>query len=176
MLSLRRRLSAVLCGGFCGTITRYWLSQWVQVHLGKGWPYDIFLINITGALLLAFITTLADATFFIGPTRRLFINVGFLGAYTTFSSFALGNVQLATAGHWFAALSYLFMSLAVGILAVWSGDALGQWVINWRAALAPTQSLPYRYDLFYTHKLKKDHIDRRDGLLLDDQNDQHKVR
>jgi CrcB protein len=138
-LSLRRRLSTVLCGGFCGTITRYWLSQLIQVYLGKGWPYDIFLINITGALLLAFITTLADATFLIGPTRRLFINVGFLGAYTTFSSFALGDVQLATAGHWFSALSYVIMSLAVGILAVWSGDALGQWVITNRKCENPAK-------------------------------------
>jgi CrcB protein len=130
-LSLHRQLSAVLCGGFCGTITRYWLSQLIQAHLGKGWPYDIFLINITGALLLAFITTLADATFLIGPTRRLFINVGFLGAYTTFSSLALGDVQLMTAGHWFSALSYLFMSVVIGILAVLCGKMLGQWVINW---------------------------------------------
>ncbi len=130
-LSLHRQLSAVLCGGFCGTITRYWLSQLIQAHLGKGWPYDIFLINITGALLLAFITTLADATFLVGPTRRLFINVGFLGAYTTFSSLALGDVQLMTAGHWFSALSYLFMSVVIGILAVLCGKMLGQWVINW---------------------------------------------
>jgi protein CrcB len=129
-LSLHRQLSAVLCGGFCGTITRYWLSQWIQAHLGKGWPYDIFLINITGALLLAFITTLADATFLIGPTRRLFINVGFFGAYTTFSSFALGNVQLATAGHWLSAIAYLFMSFVIGVLAILCGRVLGQWVIN----------------------------------------------
>ena len=129
-LSLHRQLSAILCGGFCGTITRYWLSQLIQAYLGKGWPYDIFLINITGALLLAFITTLADATFLIGPTRRLFINVGFLGAYTTFSSLVLGDVQLAIAGHWFSALSYLLMSFTIGLLAVLCGKVLGQWVIN----------------------------------------------
>jgi protein CrcB len=140
-LSLRRQLSAVLCGGFCGTITRYWLSQLIQAYLGKSWPYDIFLINITGALLLAFITTLAEATFLIGPTRRLFINVGFLGAYTTFSSLALGDVQLATAGHRLSALSYLFMSLAVGILAVLCGDVLGRWVINRRKAFASAKFL-----------------------------------
>jgi CrcB protein len=133
-LSLHRQLSAVLCGGFCGTITRYWLSQLIQDHLGKGWPYDIFLINITGALLLALITTLADATFLIGPTRRVFMNVGFLGAYTTFSSFVLGDVQLATAGHWFSALSYPFMSLVIGILAVLCGKKLGQWIINYMKA------------------------------------------
>jgi len=175
-LSLRRQLSAVLCGGFCGTITRNWLSQLIQGHLGKGWPYDIFLINITGALLLAFITTLADATFLIGPTRRLFINVGFLGAYTTFSSFALGDVQLATAGHWFSALSYVFMSLAVGILAVWSGDALGQWVINRREALALAKCLSQQPNRSNSFRLEEQHIDIQDDLLLNDRDDQYKMR
>ncbi len=93
-LSARRRIIAVLCGGFFGTITRFALSTIMQGWLGKGWPYDLLLINVTGALLLAFVTTLADATFLVGPTRRLFINVGFLGAYTTFSSLALGDVLL----------------------------------------------------------------------------------
>lgn len=88
-LSTRRRRLAVFCGGFLGTVARYLLSGLIQAGLGKAWPYDILLINITGAFLLACITSLADATFLIGPTRRLFINVGFLGAYTTFSSLSL---------------------------------------------------------------------------------------
>jgi fluoride ion exporter CrcB/FEX len=58
--------------------------------------YDILFINLTGALLLAFCMVLADATFLLGPTRRLFVNVGFLGAYTTFSSLAMGDVLLLT--------------------------------------------------------------------------------
>src|SRR5438105_15435965 len=90
--SLRRRLIAVLCGGFCGTITRYLLSGLIQSYLGKAWPYDILFINVTGAFILSFATTLAETTLLVGPTRRLFINVGFLGAYTTFSSLALGHV------------------------------------------------------------------------------------
>ena len=146
------------------------------MYLGKGWPYDIFLINMTGALLLAFLTTLADATFLIGPTRRLFINVGFLGAYTTFSSFALGDVQLATAGHWFAALSYLFISLAVGILAVWCGDALGQWVINQREALVLAKSLLHQPNLSESLRLEAHHIDIQNDLLLDNEDDKYKTR
>jgi len=118
-------------GGFLGAMARYLLSLLVQSHLGKAWPYDILLINITGALVLAFVTTLADATFLIGPTRRLFINVGFLGAYTTFSSLALGSILLFAGGNWFPALLYLFLSLLGGILAVLVGDWLGQWVVGW---------------------------------------------
>ena len=126
----RRRILAVLCGGFCGTVTRYLLSIVLQGWLGKGWPYDIFLINITGAFVLAFVTTLADATFLIGPTRRVFINVGFLGAYTTFSSLALGDVQLFRNGMWLAGGLYLVLSLLGGILAVIVGDACGRWFIR----------------------------------------------
>jgi fluoride exporter len=125
-LTARRRFLAVLVGGFCGTITRYGLSMLIQEWLGKGWPYDILFINLSGALLLAFVTTLADATFLVGPTRRLFINVGFLGAYTTFSTLSLGAMLLFSGGKWLPALLYLFLSLTCGMLAVLLGDWLGQ--------------------------------------------------
>jgi fluoride exporter len=129
-LSARRRLAAVFAGGFCGTLTRYGLSTLVQSWLGKGWPYDILLINLTGALLLAGLTALAEATFLIGPTRRLFLNVGFLGAYTTFSTLALGDVQMFTGGRWLLALLYLILSVAGGIGAVIVGDWLGNQVVK----------------------------------------------
>jgi CrcB protein len=128
-LSSRRRLLAVLGGGFCGTITRYLESGFIQAHLGKSWPYDILCINITGAFLLAFATTLADTTLLLGPTRRLFLNVGFLGAYTTFSSLALGDVLLAAGGNVLAALVYLALSLTGGVVAVLLGDVLAQWCV-----------------------------------------------
>ncbi|MBA2679419.1 MAG: CrcB family protein [Ktedonobacteraceae bacterium] len=129
-LSLPRRVGAILAGGFLGATARYLLSILIQSYLGKGWPYDILLINITGALALAFITTLADATFLIGPTRRLFINVGFLGAYTTFSSLALGDVRLFASGDILPALVYLCASILGGLIAVLISDWLGQLLIN----------------------------------------------
>ena len=129
-LSARRRIGAVLVGGFCGTLTRYGLSTLIEGWLGKGWPYDILFINLTGALLLAAITALADATFLIGPTRRLFLNVGFLGAYTTFSSLALGDVLLFNGGQWLPALLYLILSLGGGIGAVILGDWLGNLLLK----------------------------------------------
>ena len=129
-LSLRRRIVAVLCGGFCGTVTRYLLSGLIQSYLGKSWPYDILLINVTGAFILSFVTILADSTLLVGPTRRLFINVGLLGAYTTFSSLALGDILLVAADKWLAALIYLATSLIGGLFAVFLGEALGQMCIE----------------------------------------------
>jgi CrcB protein len=129
ILSPRRRLCAVVCGGFLGTVTRVLLSSMIQTSFGKAWPFDIFLINITGALLFALVTALADATLLIGPTRRLFVTVGFLGAYTTFSSLALGDVQLFADAHWLPAYLYLIASMGGGLLAVLFGNTLGQWII-----------------------------------------------
>jgi protein CrcB len=129
ILSSRRRLLAVLCGGFLGTVARAVLSLAIQGWFGKGWPFDILAINLTGALVLAFVTTLADVTSLVGPTRRLLINTGFLGAYTTFSSLALGDILLFSKGAWVPALLYLLLSLGGGISLVSAGDWLGQQLI-----------------------------------------------
>jgi CrcB protein len=129
-LSLSRRVLAVFLGGFLGTIIRYLLSLLIQSYLGKDWPYDILLINLTGTFFLAFFTTLADAAILIGPTRRLFLNVGFLGAYTTFSSLALGDVLLSSNGQWLPAFLYLFCSIIGGIVAILLGILSGQWSIK----------------------------------------------
>ncbi len=163
-LSLARRFSAILGGGFLGTITRYLLSTLIQSYLGQGWPYDILLINISGALALALITTLADATFLIGPTRRLFINVGFLGAYTTFSSLALGDVRLLATGRAILpALVYLLAGIVGGIVAVLVGDWLGQQLIKWarhpskhNPIIVPTQIV--------VDKTSYEHIDIQDDV------------
>jgi CrcB protein len=129
-LSTRRRWLAVLGGGFLGAITRYLLSAAMQASLGKAWPYDIFVINLTGAFVLALVTVLADATTLVGPTRRLFINVGFLGAYTTFSSLALGDVLLLGQAHWLAASIYLVLSIPGGLLLALLGETAGRWFVT----------------------------------------------
>lgn len=125
-----KRVLAVLCGGFLGTLARYAISLWIQGFMGKSWPYDILLINITGAFAIAALTTLAEAALFIGPTRRLFFNVGFLGAYTTFSTLALGSVSLVENNKPFLSLLYLVCSLVGGIFAILLGQITGAWIVN----------------------------------------------
>ncbi|GCE28166.1 putative fluoride ion transporter CrcB 2 [Dictyobacter alpinus] len=125
-----QRILLVFAGGFLGTITRYLLSQAIQGAWGKSWPYDIFLINITGAFILALLSTLADATLFIGPRLRLLLNVGFLGAYTTFSTLALGDITLLTNQQLIPALLYLICSLGGGLIAVLLGQLAGLWLIR----------------------------------------------
>lgn len=159
-LSARRRFIAVLCGGFIGAIIRFLLSTAIQSVLGKQWPYDILLINVTGAFILALVTPLADATLLIGPTRRLFINVGFLGAYTTFSSLALGDVLLLMNGHLLAALIYLLASLVGGLLAVLLGDALGNALIMKSGRFSSPLT---------TGQAAGGHLDIQDDILITEQ-------
>ncbi|MDQ6662499.1 MAG: fluoride efflux transporter CrcB [Chloroflexota bacterium] len=158
---LVRQILAIFCGGFLGTITRYGLSFAIQAWFGNSWPYDILLINLTGAFILALFTTLTDASVLFGPTRRLFLNVGFLGAYTTFSSLALGDVLLFGKGQIVLALLYLMASLIGGLLAVMLGMRCGNWYVT-LAKRAPLHA--------------KEHVDVDDDLLLFDADDEREVR
>ncbi len=169
-LSTRRRILAVIAGGFCGTILRVLLSSLLQGWLGKGWPYDILLINVSGAFLLALVTTLADATLLVGPTRRLFINVGLLGAYTTFSTLALGDVLLIRGEHWLSALLYLILSGLGGVVAVLLGDLLGQWWVSKVRRSSPSKTTRKLTGLLTPSPLDgtvtQEHVDVQDDVLL----------
>jgi CrcB protein len=159
-LSARRRVLAVLCGGFVGTITRYLLGLAIQGWAGKAWPYDILTVNLTGALVFAVVAVLADALFLVGPARRLLITTGFLGAYTTFSSLALGDVLLFSKGELLPALGYLLASAGGGLLAVLSGTWLGQLLVR-----------RFRHESGKAHLLEEEpalavQLDRRDDLAL----------
>ena len=169
-LSTRRCILAVLCGGFLGTLARYFLSMTLQGWLGKSWPYDILAINFSGALLLALVSTLADATFLIGPTRRLFINTGFMGAYTTFSSLALGDVLLLDKGQILPAFLYLALSLLGGLCAVLLGDWLGK-LLSERLRYIMGQT-----GLALEQRELSQHLDIQDEILLPDQPDELRAR
>lgn len=180
-LSARRRLLAVLGGGFFGTLTRYLLSTVIQSWLGKNVPYDILIINVTGALALALVTTLADDTFLVGPTRRLFINVGFLGAYTTFSTLALGDVLLSTKHEWLAALLYLVASMLGGVLAVWLGDWLGQLALHLQRSVVRKKTVVGKHtwtlpSLLPDGAANEEHVDIQDDVLLPDYADEDETR
>lgn len=180
-LSVRRRLLAVLGGGFCGTITRYEVSAFVAGWLGKGWPYDLLLINVTGALLLAFVTTLADGTFLVGPTRRLFVNVGFLGAYTTFSSFALNSDLLLKSGEWFPGFLYMVLSIIGGVLAVLLGDWLGLWCISKTRRAAVRSRVTRKLTATFNAPVSQvpasiDYLDGQDDLLFPGGSQEHESR
>ena len=112
---------AVSLGGILGANTRYLVSLYVAERLGTAFPYGTFLINVSGSLVIGFFLTLATERFSIDPLWRLFFATGFLGAYTTFSSYTFEAAQLIRDGAYGLALLYLFGSVLAGMIGVFAG-------------------------------------------------------
>lgn len=106
-------------GGFLGANARYLLSTAIQSLLGAGFPYGTFAINVTGSFAIGLLLTLlGDRAVPLGDEIRLAVSVGFLGAYTTFSTFEYENHSLLQDGEWLLAALYTGGSLVLGLMAV----------------------------------------------------------
>ena len=108
------------CGGFAGAVLRYLISMRVQQGMGPGFPWGTFFVNVTGCLLIGFLSGLFLARNF-HPSAGLLLITGVLGGYTTFSSFGLETLSLMASGRVGTAFLYAFSSLAAGLVAVWLG-------------------------------------------------------
>ena len=110
-------------GSFLGGTLRYALSNWVYRILDNPWfPYGTLAVNALGCLLIGFLAGLAETRAALTSELRLFLFVGILGGFTTFSSFALETFALARDTQSVAALVNIGLQLALGLLAVWIGN------------------------------------------------------
>jgi fluoride exporter len=117
---------AIALGGILGANARYLVSLLVAERLGTGFPYGTMLINVTGSLVIGFFLTLVTERLEVSPLWRLFFATGFLGAYTTFSSYTFETATLLREGAYGAALLYLFGSVAGGMVGVLAGIAAAE--------------------------------------------------
>ena len=117
-------------GGAVGAITRYMFGLWIAERLGTSFPWGTMVINITGSLLIGLILTVLTDKVVADPAWRLLLVVGFLGGYTTFSSYTFEVLALASAGEWIFALAYVLGSNVIGLLAVVLGAMVAHLV--WR--------------------------------------------
>jgi CrcB protein len=113
-------------GAIIGANTRYWLGNLCAQKWGSAFPFGTLIINLTGSLLIGFFLTLATERFMLDPRWRVFFAVGFLGAYTTFSTYAYESFNLIFKGQWLPGLINLLGSSVLGILAVGIGVYLGK--------------------------------------------------
>jgi CrcB protein len=116
---------AVGLGGFVGSIARYLLGAYIGSRYGVRFPYGTFVINVTGCFLVGLIMALLSRTT-ASTYWRYLIPIGFIGAYTTFSTFEYETLRAVQDGQMLTGLLNLGLSVIVGFIAVWAGDALGR--------------------------------------------------
>lgn len=117
---------AVAIGGALGAMSRYTLGVVLSGKWNHGFPLHTFIINITGAFLLGFLNVLFIERLTVSPVLRLGIGVGFLGAFTTFSTFGYEVVSLLEEGSLRTAFMYTLLSLIVGFMGVALGIGLAR--------------------------------------------------
>jgi CrcB protein len=116
-------------GGFLGAILRYLVGGWVHGNLDNAsFPYGTLVVNAAGCLVIGFLSGLAESRSVFGPEARLFLFIGVLGGFTTFSSFAYETVSLARDAENLAAAMNVFAQLSLGLAGVWFGNALARLV------------------------------------------------
>lgn len=113
-------------GGFLGANARYLVAGWAAQRFGALFPYGTFLVNMSGSFLLGFFMTFLRDRAFVHPHYRMFFAIGFLGAYTTFSTFTYESLQLLQDGSIFLAFVNIVGSVVIGILGASLGFLVGE--------------------------------------------------
>lgn len=117
------------CGGFVGAIARFYVTKFGNMMLGEKIPFGTVLVNIIGSFTLGFIVTLSVHKMVISEDMKLIIGTGFLGAFTTFSTFSVETVYLMKEGAYLPAAAYVALNLFVGLAMAVGGIALAKYLV-----------------------------------------------
>jgi CrcB protein len=111
----------VAIAGAAGTLLRYGAGGWLARATGGVFPWETFAINGLGCLAIGAVAGIVDKGALLPPPMRMALMVGFIGGFTTFSTFALDALRLVAASQWAAAVGYVVLSNVVGFAAVLAG-------------------------------------------------------
>ncbi len=118
-------------GGFIGSVLRYTVSGWVQQTTKSiGFPYGTLAVNVIGCFIIGFLAQLAESRGMFTSESRLFVFVGILGGFTTFSSFGNETLNLARNSQMLSALVNIGANVVIGLFAVWLGRTVSYLI--WR--------------------------------------------
>jgi len=120
------RYLLVLAGGGTGALARYVAASAIMTRFGGKFPLGTLAINVTGSFLIGFLMTMLTERFQLDPQWRLLLVVGFLGGYTTFSSFEWETYTSVRDGALWAGMLNIVSSVVLGYIAVWFGAMLAR--------------------------------------------------
>ena len=125
-----KMIIAIALGGSLGAVARHFFARWVMVTYGGQFPLGIMAANILGSFLMGGMVALVGSHFTITQEMRAFLMVGFLGAFTTFSTFALEAVMLGQKDAWISSMSYIVLSVGMSMIALLAGMRLGRMILQ----------------------------------------------
>ncbi|MBN2451545.1 MAG: fluoride efflux transporter CrcB [Lentisphaeria bacterium] len=121
-----QKLLCIGLAGACGTLARYGLSGLLQRWAGSGFPWGTLGVNALGCLAFGVVWSLASIRMSLSPELRAILLVGFLGAFTTFSTFVSESGQLVADGEYLRALCNVLLQNGIGLVLFAAGMALGR--------------------------------------------------
>jgi len=116
----------IALGGSLGSIARYWVGSTISGRLGTKFPYGTFVINVSACIIIGFALTFLGKRADLNPAWRFLIPVGFVGAYSTFSTYEWETLSTLRSGAFALAAFYAVISLFLGLAAVWCGSIIAE--------------------------------------------------
>src|SRR5262245_30920643 len=112
--------------GLLGTLARYWISGWADERWGATFPIGTVIVNALGCLAIGFLFHATQEKYLVDPVIRTAVLVGFLGGFTTFSSFAIQTFNLLRDGEVLMASANILVSNIAGLILVWAGYTISR--------------------------------------------------
>ncbi|WP_342227691.1 fluoride efflux transporter CrcB [Rickettsiella endosymbiont of Rhagonycha lignosa] len=120
-------ISLIFIGAGLGGVLRYGVSTGIYNLFNKNFPYGTLVVNVSGSFLMGFLFVIILERFqSIAPQLRALLLIGFLGGYTTFSSFSIETINLMENANWFPAIVNILLSTILCLMAAWTGVILGR--------------------------------------------------
>ncbi len=128
-------LLGIAVAGALGALARFGMSGLVHRFAGAGFPAGTLAVNLLGCFLLGVLVELARYSGWVSPTVRTVVGIGFLGGFTTFSTFGVETFRAMESGDWRAAGLNVLLNVVGGLLFVAAGVVLAREALHWRGGL-----------------------------------------